>query len=105
MRKIIYSMFASIDGYIEGPNGDLDWAIVDEELHTYVNRAEESVDTDTCTGDGCTRRWLRTGQPQIRILTLQNIPLNMRAFGTRCPRLYSRRPSKRSSMEFAAGAR
>jgi dihydrofolate reductase len=45
MRKVIYSMFASIDGYIEGPDGGLDWAIVDEELHTYVNRAEDSVDT------------------------------------------------------------
>jgi dihydrofolate reductase len=45
MRKVIYAMFASIDGFIEGPKGDLEWAIVDEELHTYVNRAEESVDT------------------------------------------------------------
>lgn len=33
-RKVIYSMFVSLDGFIEGPNKELDWHIVDEELHT-----------------------------------------------------------------------
>jgi dihydrofolate reductase len=45
MRKIIFSMFTSLDGFIEGPNGELDWAIVDEELHTYVNKVQASTDT------------------------------------------------------------
>jgi hypothetical protein len=38
MRKIFFSMFTTLDGFIEGPNGELDWAIVDEELHTYINK-------------------------------------------------------------------
>src|SRR5712691_6270710 len=30
-------MLVSLDGFVEGPNGDLDWHVVDEELHRYVN--------------------------------------------------------------------
>ena len=45
MRKVIYSMFVSLDGFIEGPNRDLDWHIVDEELHKYVNDQERALDT------------------------------------------------------------
>lgn len=45
MRKVIYSMFVSLDGFIEGPNRDLDWHIVDEELHKYVNDQERGIDT------------------------------------------------------------
>ena len=26
-----------IDGFIEGPNRELDWVVIDEELHTFVN--------------------------------------------------------------------
>jgi len=37
MRKVIYSMMVTLDGYIEGPNGDLNWGIIDEELHSYIN--------------------------------------------------------------------
>ncbi len=37
MSKVIYSMMVSLDGYIEGPNRELDWAIIDEELHTFAN--------------------------------------------------------------------
>lgn len=38
MRKIIVQMSVSLDGYIEGPGGELDWHRVDEELHTHFNR-------------------------------------------------------------------
>ena len=37
MRRLILSMMMSIDGFIEGPNRDLDWHLVDDELHTYIN--------------------------------------------------------------------
>lgn len=43
MRKLIYSIFTTVDGYIAGPNGELDWAIVDEELHTFVNVEERDI--------------------------------------------------------------
>jgi len=37
MRKVIYSMSVSLDGFIETPNRELDWVIVDEELHNFFN--------------------------------------------------------------------
>jgi len=37
MRKVVLWMGISLDGYIEGPNRELDWHRVDEELHKYFN--------------------------------------------------------------------
>jgi dihydrofolate reductase len=37
MRNIIFFLSVSLDGYFEGPDGKLDWALVDEEWHRYVN--------------------------------------------------------------------
>jgi dihydrofolate reductase len=35
----------SLDGFIEGPRRELDWHLVDEELHTYINDQERAIDT------------------------------------------------------------
>ena len=45
MRKVIYSMLVSLDGFIEGPNQELDWHIIDEELHTFINNQQAEIDT------------------------------------------------------------
>ncbi len=37
MRKVIYSPMVSLDGFVESPTHSLDWVIVDEELHSYIN--------------------------------------------------------------------
>jgi dihydrofolate reductase len=37
MRKIVVMMSVSVDGFIEGPNRELDWHLVDEELHRHFN--------------------------------------------------------------------
>ena len=37
MRKLIYSMGVSLDGYVIGPDGRYDWATPDEELHRFHN--------------------------------------------------------------------
>jgi len=37
MRKVILMMSVSLDGFIEGPNGELDWHLVDDELHSHFN--------------------------------------------------------------------
>jgi dihydrofolate reductase len=37
MRKVIYSMSVSLDGFVATPNREIDWVIVDEELHTFFN--------------------------------------------------------------------
>jgi dihydrofolate reductase len=45
MAKLIYSVIASLDGYIEGADGTFDWAAPDEEVHAFVNDLERSVGT------------------------------------------------------------
>ncbi len=37
MRKIIVMMSVSLDGFFEGPDHDLDWQLVDDELHWHFN--------------------------------------------------------------------
>ena len=37
MRKLIYSMNVSLDGFIAGPGGEIDWGAPDEELHRFHN--------------------------------------------------------------------
>ncbi len=38
MRKLIYSMGVSVDGFIAGPDGEIDWSAPDEELHRFHNQ-------------------------------------------------------------------
>ncbi|MFD7300179.1 dihydrofolate reductase family protein [Streptomyces pharetrae] len=37
MRKIVFHMSVSLDGYMEGPGHDISWHRVDDELHQYMN--------------------------------------------------------------------
>jgi dihydrofolate reductase len=37
LRKIILMMSVSLDGFVEGPNRELDWQLVDDELHAHFN--------------------------------------------------------------------
>jgi dihydrofolate reductase len=37
MRKVIYSMSVSLDGFIAGPSGGFDWSAPDDELHRFHN--------------------------------------------------------------------
>lgn len=37
MRKIVVFLTVSLDGYFEGPDRDIDWHMVDDELHGYLN--------------------------------------------------------------------
>jgi dihydrofolate reductase len=37
MGKLVYSLSTSIDGYIEGPDRDISWHRVDEDLHWFFN--------------------------------------------------------------------
>ena len=45
MRNVIYSTMVSLDGFIEGPNRNLDWVIIDEELHSFINDQHSQIDT------------------------------------------------------------
>jgi dihydrofolate reductase len=37
MRKIIFMMSVSLEGYFEGPERQLDWQTIDDELHQHFN--------------------------------------------------------------------
>lgn len=42
MRKIILNLAVSLDGYIEGPNGEYDWCIMDDDMdfNGFLNRVD-----------------------------------------------------------------
>ncbi len=40
MRKLIYAMMASLDGFIEDKNGSTEWAVVDDVLHQHFNEED-----------------------------------------------------------------
>jgi dihydrofolate reductase len=43
VRKVIYAMSVSLDGFVAGPGGEIDWSAPDEELHRFHNeRARET---------------------------------------------------------------
>ena len=43
MRKLIYSMGVSLDGFIAGPDGEIDWGAPDEELHRFHNQQVREI--------------------------------------------------------------
>lgn len=45
MRKIISFMHISLDGFVAGPNGEMDWIKVDEEIFDYVGKRISEGDT------------------------------------------------------------
>ncbi len=45
MAKLIYSMIASLDGYVADEDGNFDWAMPDEEVHAFANELERSIGT------------------------------------------------------------
>jgi dihydrofolate reductase len=45
MAKLIYAAITSLDGYVEDEGGNFDWAVPDEEVHTFVNDLLRPVGT------------------------------------------------------------
>lgn len=43
MSKVVYMQSISLDGFVEGPNREIDWHRVDEELHRYLNESFRDV--------------------------------------------------------------
>ncbi len=48
MRKLIYSMGVSLDGFIAGRDGEIDWSVPDEELHRFHNQQMREVGVHVC---------------------------------------------------------
>lgn len=43
MRKVIYSMTVSLDGYVTDSDGEIDWTVPDEELHRFHNQEMRTI--------------------------------------------------------------
>jgi dihydrofolate reductase len=48
MRSVIYSMGVSLDGFIAGPGGEIDWGAPDEELHRFHNQQTRAIGAHVC---------------------------------------------------------
>jgi dihydrofolate reductase len=47
-RRLIYSMGVSLDGFIAGRGGEIDWSAPDEELHRFHNQQMREVGAHLC---------------------------------------------------------
>jgi dihydrofolate reductase len=47
-RRVIYSMTVSLDGFIAGPGGEIDWSAPDEELHRFHNQRTGELGAHLC---------------------------------------------------------
>jgi dihydrofolate reductase len=47
-RPVIYSMGVSLDGFIAGPGGEIDWSAPDEELHRFHNEQTRELGVHLC---------------------------------------------------------
>jgi dihydrofolate reductase len=45
MANLIYSVIASLDGYIADEQGNFDWGVPDEEVHTFINDLQRGIGT------------------------------------------------------------
>jgi dihydrofolate reductase len=48
VRKVIYAMGVSLDGFIAGPDGEIDWSAPDEELHRFHNEQTRELGAHLC---------------------------------------------------------
>jgi dihydrofolate reductase len=45
MARLLYTVIASLDGYVADDHGNFDWAAPDEEVHRFANELERSIGT------------------------------------------------------------
>ena len=48
MRKLVYAMTVSLDGFVAGPRGEIDWSAPDEELHRFHNERVRETGVQLC---------------------------------------------------------
>src|SRR5271169_5249740 len=48
MRSLIYSMSVSLDGFIAGPDGSIDWSVPDEELFAFHTQRVKETGVQLC---------------------------------------------------------
>ena len=48
MRKVVFAMTVSLDGFIAGPDGSIDWGAPDDELFRFHTQRVEDTDVQIC---------------------------------------------------------
>lgn len=48
MARLVYTVLASLDGYVADETGNFDWAAPGDDVHRAVNDLERSVGTYLC---------------------------------------------------------
>lgn len=43
MRKLVYQSLVTLDGYVGGPHGELDWHIISPEMHEVYNETQRAI--------------------------------------------------------------
>jgi dihydrofolate reductase len=69
MRTIFWQMMVTLDGFVEGPNGELDWHVVDDDFQRYVDEMLASIDTillGRVTYEGFAGYWPSATEPEAR---------------------------------------
>src|SRR3954453_15521275 len=104
MRKIVVHMMLSLDGYFEGPDHDLSWHLVDEELHAHFN---EQLATNSAFMEGRVTYspWKGSGRPPTRTRTTRRPCASSPASGGRCRRSCSPARCRRSAPTPYSGQR
>ena len=88
MRKLVYFMMVSLDGFIAGPEQNLDFVAIDEEIHRFAN--------EQVRGQGLVLYGRRRRARPRRVATLPLLPHSWpRLWWRRSPPLARRRPNLR----------
>src|SRR5438067_7478247 len=45
MKRLVLFMHTTLDGFVAGPNGEMDWIHVDEEIFDYAGKETANADT------------------------------------------------------------
>ena len=45
MRKLVVFMHITLDGFVAGPKGEMDWINIDDEIFEYAGKQTDSADT------------------------------------------------------------
>ena len=75
MARLVYALSASLDGYVNGPDGTFGWAVPDEQVHTFINERQREIGTFLLG-----RRMYETMLPWERPELLEDQPAYVREF-------------------------
>lgn len=71
MRNVVWQMMISLDGRMEGPKGELDWHVIDDDFTRYVAELGETIDTilfGRVTYEMMASYWPTSTEPEAKMM-------------------------------------